>query len=252
MDAVSFFLVQHGSLHAAEVTGGRTYADSVFAGLTDAQMRTRAGKRLNSLAWLLWHMARTEDAAVNPVVAARDQVLDEDWIRRMNVPQRTIGTGMTSDEVTAMSAHADIAAVRAYRSAVGRRTQEVVRALRPEAWDEIVEAPDIRRAAAAGAFRDWVEGVSYPWLGWTRAEQLASSALPEAAWEEIVGATDTGRAAAAGAFGPSTGWRADVGYTAWQDQSRAAAPDSIRPTFVTRLAGASPECVNVLSKSWEL
>jgi hypothetical protein len=122
-------------------------------------------------------MARTEDAAVNPVVAAQDQVLDEDWLRRMNVLERTIGTGMTSDEVTEMSARADVAAVRAYRSAVGRRTQEVVRTLRPEAWDEIVEAPDIRRAAAAGAFRDWVEGARYPWLGWTRAEQLASSAL---------------------------------------------------------------------------
>ena len=52
--------------------------------------------------------------------------------------------------------------------------------------------------------------------------------LTAAAWEEIVGAADTGRAAAAGAFGPNTGWRADVGYTAWQDQSRAA-----------RLAGAA-------------
>jgi len=176
LDLVTFFFRQHAAVHANDV-GGASLVERVFGGLSDEQMRMRPGPRLNSLVWLLWHMARTEDAAVNPVVAARDQVLDEDWMRRMNVPQRTIGTGMTSDEVTAMSAHADIAAVRAYRSAVGRRTQEVVRALRPEAWDEIVEAPDIRRAAAAGAFRDWVEGVSYPWLGWTRAEQLASSAL---------------------------------------------------------------------------
>jgi hypothetical protein len=173
---VTFFLRQHAAVHASDV-GGASLVERVFGGLSDEQMRMRPGARLNSLVWLLWHMARTEDAAVNPVVAARDQVLDEDWIRHMNISQRTIGTGMTSDEVTAMSAHADIAAVRAYRSAVGRRTQEVVRALRPGAWDEIVEAPDIRRAAAAGAFRDWVDGANYPWLGWTRAEQLASSAL---------------------------------------------------------------------------
>jgi hypothetical protein len=25
--------------------------------------------------------------------------------------------------------------------------------------------------------RDWVEGAKYPWLGWTRGDQLASSAL---------------------------------------------------------------------------
>jgi hypothetical protein len=122
-------------------------------------------------------MARTEDAAVNPVVAARDQVLDQEWIRRMHVSWRIIGTGMTSEEVTEMSARADIAAVRAYRSAVERRTQEIVRTLRPEAWDEILELPDIRRAATVGALRDWVEGANYLWLGWTRAEQLASSAL---------------------------------------------------------------------------
>jgi hypothetical protein len=176
LDLVTFFLRQHTAVHASDV-GGASLVERVFGELSDEQLRTRPGSRLNSLVWLLWHMARTEDAAVNLVVAARDQVLDDDWIRRMNVPWRTIGTGMTSDEVTAMSARADVAAVRAYRSAVGRRTQEAVRALRPEAWDEIVEAPDIRRAAAIGALRDWVEGANYPWLGWTRAEQLASSAL---------------------------------------------------------------------------
>ena len=154
---MTFFLRQHAAVHASDV-GGASLVARVFGELSDEQMRMRPGPRLNSLVWLLWHMARTEDAAVNPVVAARDQVLDEDWLRRMNVPQRTIGTGMTSDEVTEMSARADIAAVRAYRAAVGRRTQEVVRTLHPEAWDEIVEAPDIRRAAAAGAFRDWVDG----------------------------------------------------------------------------------------------
>lgn len=176
MNLVTFFLQQHAAVHASDV-GGAPLIERVFGELDDETMRMRPGRGLNSLVWLLWHMARTEDAAVNPVVAARDQVLDEEWIRRMNVPWRIIGTGMTSDEVTEMSARADVAAVRAYRSAVGRRTQEVVRALRPEAWDEIVEVPDIRRAATVGAFRDWVDGAKYPWLGWTRAEQLASSAL---------------------------------------------------------------------------
>ena len=59
----------------------------------------------------------------------------------------------------------------------GLRTREVVGTLRPEAWDEIVGVEDIKRGAVAGAFRDWVEGARYPWLGWTRGDQLASSAL---------------------------------------------------------------------------
>jgi hypothetical protein len=179
MDTVSFFLIGHGRLHSAVVAGGTPYADRVFAGLTDDQMRARPGKGLNSLVWLLWHMARTEDVAVNLVVAGRPQLLDDDWLHRLNVPWRTIGTGMTDDEVSGLTAHADVAAVRAYRSAVGLRTREVVTALRPEAWEEILGIADTAPANAAGAFaRGWVDGVGYPaWQGHSRAAQLASSAI---------------------------------------------------------------------------
>jgi hypothetical protein len=179
MDTVSFFLLGHGRLHAAEVAGGSPYADRVFAGLSDDQMRARPGKNLNSLVWLLWHMARTEDVAVNVVVAGRPQLLDEDWRRRLNVRWRTIGTGMTHDDVAEFTARADVAAVRAYRSAVGLRTREVATALRPEAWDEIVAIADTAPANAAGAFAlGWVDGVGYrAWQGHSRAAQLASSAI---------------------------------------------------------------------------
>ena len=118
MDLVTFFLRQHAALHASDVSGHVFPGQRIFGELSDDQMRIRPGSGLNSLVWLLWHMARTEDAAVNPVVAGRDQVLDDEWMRRMNVPWRIIGTGMTDDEVTAMTARADIASVRAYRSAV--------------------------------------------------------------------------------------------------------------------------------------
>ena len=177
MDLVDFFLRQHAAVHASDVSGRVFPAQRVFGEPSDDQMRMRPGQGLNSLVWILWHMARTEDAAVNPVVAGRDQVLDDDWVHRMNVPWRIIGTGMTDDEVAAMSGRADIAAVRAYRSAVGLRTREIVHALRPDAWDEIVGVEDIERAAAAGAFRDWVKGARYPWQGQTRGDQLANSAL---------------------------------------------------------------------------
>ena len=177
MDLVAFFLSQHASVHAIDVSGRAFGAQRVFSELSDEQMRIRPGKGVNSLVWLLWHMARTEDVAVNLVVAGGDQVLDDAWIRRMNVPWRIIGTGMTEDEVAEMTARADVTAVRAYRSEVGIRTREVVQGLPAHVWDEIVGDEDINRAAARGTFRDWVEGTKYPWLGWSRADQLASSAL---------------------------------------------------------------------------
>lgn len=181
MDTVSFFLSQHSGVHSAEVAGGTPFTNRIFAGLTDDQMRARPGQGLNSLVWLLWHMARTEDVAVNLVVTDGRQVLDDAWVRRLNVPWRHIGTGMTDKEVSELTACADIAEVRAYRDAVGLRTREVVRALVPAAWDKTVGLADTARAAAVGAFRPntgWVEGVGYrAWQGHSRGVQLAGSAL---------------------------------------------------------------------------
>jgi hypothetical protein len=123
MDTVAFFVVQHGDLHSAAVAEGETYADRVFAGLTDDQMRARPGPGLNSLVWLLWHMARTEDVSVNLVVVDGRQVWDDDWARRLNAPWRIIGTGMPEGEVAELTARADIAALqsRAARLAGGAR-----------------------------------------------------------------------------------------------------------------------------------
>jgi hypothetical protein len=181
IDIQGFFMIQHGRLHSGEVGGGESYGDRVFGGLTDEQMRKRPGRGLNSLIWLLWHMARTEDVAVNLVVSNGGQVLDDDWVRRMNVPWRTIGTGMADGEVAELTQRADVAAVRAYRTAVGQRTRDVVRGLPPEAWDDVLGFTDTVRAAAAGAFAPntpWVDEVGYkPWQGHSRAAQLAVSAI---------------------------------------------------------------------------
>jgi hypothetical protein len=181
MDAVSFFLVQHASVHAADAGGAPSYFDRVMAGLSEAEMRLRPARGVNSIVWLLWHMARTEDASVNLVVVDGRQVLDDDWVRRVGVPWRHIGTGMTDDEVSQVSAKADLAGVRAYRDAVGRRTREVVRALAPAAWEESVEIADTARAGAAGALgpnAGWVDGVGFrPWQDQSRAARLAGAAL---------------------------------------------------------------------------
>jgi DinB family protein len=181
MDAVSFFLVQHASVHASEVGEAPSYFDRVLGDLSDADLRARPAPGVNSIVWLLWHMARTEDASVNLVVDNGRQVLDDHWIRRLGADWRDIGTGMTEDEVATLTRRADVAAVRAYRSAVGRRTREVVRALPPTAWAEPLTLADTSRAAAAGAFgpnAGWAPGVGLrAWQDQSRAARLSGAAL---------------------------------------------------------------------------
>jgi hypothetical protein len=177
MDLLSYFAMEHADSHSGDVYGRPTSVDRVFGAPSDAQMRVRPATGVNSLVWLLWHMARTEDVAVNLVVSAGSQVFDDVWARRMNVTRRDMGSGMTDDEVDELTARADIAAVRGYRSAVGLRTREVVRALRPEAWDEIIDERDIARAAPAIGSRDYPPGPEHPWCGNSRARRLSGAAV---------------------------------------------------------------------------
>lgn len=134
MDPVSFFCLQHGRVHSSKVSSVPSIADQIFSGLTDQQMRVRPGNGLNSLVWLLWHMARVEDVGVNLIVTAGQQVLDEGWFSRLGVLRTDVGSGMTEEELTEFAARANIAAVCAYRDAVGLRTRDVVAMLGPGSW----------------------------------------------------------------------------------------------------------------------
>jgi hypothetical protein len=53
VDAIDFFVLHYGRLHMQ-------VERDFLQGLSDAQMRLRLSG-LNSIAWLVWHMARYED-----------------------------------------------------------------------------------------------------------------------------------------------------------------------------------------------
>jgi DinB superfamily len=153
MDARDLFLAQHSIVHSAAVGGNKaSSAERALGGLSDEQMRVRPREDLNSVAWIVWHIARSEDIVVNPILAGRSQVFDDGWAGRLGVARRDLGTGMKSPEVSELTRQVDLAALREYRDAVGRRTREIVGALRPEDWDGEVPTAAVQRAATEGAF----------------------------------------------------------------------------------------------------
>src|SRR5437868_11897107 len=101
MDFRDVLLAQHARAHTAAVGGADLSSqDNMLRGVTEEQMRVRPQPGFNSLAWLLWHMTRTEDIAANVIIAERPQVFDEgDWAARLNVSRRDLGSGMTDSEV---------------------------------------------------------------------------------------------------------------------------------------------------------
>jgi DinB superfamily len=162
MDATEMFLVRHPRMHAR--IGGLT------EGLTDEQIRGHVHPDANPLAWLLWHMILSEDAAVNLLVTGGRQVLDTAWAGRLNVGRRDIGEGMTMAEVDQLCAAIDLSALAAYRAAVEKQTASVVGALTPAALDRALSPQDVRQAAVdegmlAGPY---VAQLVEEWTGMTR------------------------------------------------------------------------------------
>lgn len=186
MNATELFLSEHARVHAngvGEAEAGMYLEDFIMGGLTDEQMRQRPIERVNSLAWLFWHMARSEDMAVNSLVFGQPQVIESDgWLERLGLTRRDIGTGMSDDEVGDFTASIDLAAMRQYRAAVGRNTRELVAAMPDAEWSNVIDRDAMERAQAAGSLgpnAGWMLGV---FGGRTKALILSHAAVSHNFW----------------------------------------------------------------------
>ena len=149
MNALDLFLREHAAVHTRAVAEAVPFnMDYLIEGLSESQVRARP-HGLNSLAWIFWHLARTEDGLVSTIVLQRDQLFDLDgWSTRLDVGTRDVSTSKA--DVAELSDKIDLEALWAYRDAVGRRTREGLRTLWPDKWDEPIVVADIRRGVDAG------------------------------------------------------------------------------------------------------
>jgi hypothetical protein len=165
-DAIHAFLEQHAMLHTASLAPGSrwSFQDEISADLTDDQLRQIPSGRLHSIAWLLWHSARTEDVTINLLLANTDQLLYADhWFEHLAIPTRDIGTEMSATDIAALSSQIDISVMRAYRRSVGQRTREIVQHLTERELRQRVEAERIERVKAEGALVPAAYGVAEYW-----------------------------------------------------------------------------------------
>ncbi|MCB0107976.1 MAG: DinB family protein [Caldilineaceae bacterium] len=137
--------------------------EGLLCDLSNEELRQSPAAKFNSLAWLLWHMARCEDVAVNTVIRNTAEVLDGDnWPGQLSVSTRHIGTGDTYAEMVALGRNIDIEALRAYRDAVGRETQAWAQTVDFATLNGFITVEDAHRAALRGAFgphAQWVESL---------------------------------------------------------------------------------------------
>ena len=159
-------LTQHARLHSGEISSKpiRSYQDQVLAGLEDPQWRTIPAGGEHSIAWCLWHTTRTEDAAMNILVANQSQVLlDGNWHRKMDIFIVHTGNKMTMEEIALLNKKVDISALLAYRNAVGTRTRRIMRAIDPRDLNKKIKPDRIESLFTCGAVTEATRGLADYW-----------------------------------------------------------------------------------------
>lgn len=160
MNAIEFLLQQHARNHSAKVAkwegtnaAGLNSEDTILQDLTEDKIRKVPLHGLNSIAWVLWHIARSEDVGASLAGGGQPQVWhDGGWAKRLKYERPDFGTGMTVEEVADLSTRIDVPALREYRWAVGRRTREIAQELKPDDLTARVDLALVRKTIASGGY----------------------------------------------------------------------------------------------------
>lgn len=151
-EAKSLFLDIHAALHLAQVSGGSepNEVDRLLGDLQESEYAIMPTPKDETIAWAIWHIARLEDLTMNILIADREQVFNGEWRRRLNSPITDTGNACTDEQIMALSRSLKIPELLCYRSAVGRRTREMVRGMTAEDMKRKVTKSGLDRIAEEG------------------------------------------------------------------------------------------------------
>jgi uncharacterized protein DUF664 len=114
-------------------------ATAAVDGLTDEQLAARPAADANSVAWLVWHLARVQDDHVADAAGTEQVWIGQDFVTRFDLPfdSSATGFGMSSEDVSHVRASAELLAD--YLTAVHGSTVAYVATLGPDDLDRIVD-----------------------------------------------------------------------------------------------------------------
>lgn len=110
MDAIALLVQQ---LDTVNLRLNHTAGD-----LTARELIARPAPHVNPAGFTIWHMARSQDWAVNTAVRGAPEVITRDPWKSSRLAVPGIGTGFDSKEADAIAARMDLAEVLAYADAV--------------------------------------------------------------------------------------------------------------------------------------
>ena len=111
----------------------------VVSGLTSEQLAHRLNGKSNSIAWLVWHLARVQDDHIASAAGTEQVWRSGGWAERFGLPfdRSATGYGHTADEVGAVKVDSEL--LTGYYEAVHERTLEYIRGLDDGDLAEIID-----------------------------------------------------------------------------------------------------------------
>lgn len=159
--AKELFLEIHSKLNLSEVAetenrdinpgssetgmGYKNETDNLLFDLRREEYALMPTNKDETIAWVLWHIARIEDLTVNMLIANKKQLFNEGWKKRLNVSVTDTGNAMSDDEIMELSRNINVDELLRYRKEVAKSTREVVMNLK---------ASDMKREVLPGALAD--------------------------------------------------------------------------------------------------
>jgi hypothetical protein len=115
------------------------HVEDITDGLTDEVAVYRPTATANSIAWLLWHSARVQDAQLADIAGIEQVWTRDGWVDRfaLDLPRDDTGYGHGSDDVAKVRASADLLA--GYYHAVHKMTLEYVASVSADELQRVVD-----------------------------------------------------------------------------------------------------------------
>jgi Protein of unknown function (DUF664) len=118
----------------------RESVHNAVAGLTEEQLIARLDPDANTIAWLVWHLARVQDDHVGDAAGVEQVYTAQGWVQRFGLPFEpgAIGYGHSSAHVAAVRV-GDPALLTGYYDAVHDQTVRYLRGLTGPDLDRVVD-----------------------------------------------------------------------------------------------------------------
>jgi hypothetical protein len=128
-------------------------------GMTLDQILWRPAEESNPMAWLAWHIARTQDLRSSHLLGLEQIWIEDGWHERFGLPADPANTGRgdSDADVSALQPES-VEAVAMYCALASSRVREYVGSLRPGAENDVIDNPEGGQSPLGAVLNRMVHG----------------------------------------------------------------------------------------------